>query len=481
MSTEFELLMIGSGLPESILAGTLSTSHSILQLDPNSLYGSFSWSTLSLSQLINWTHRPIGHFKNVSSDFSPKLLNKLKQARYAFTLQPTIATASGPLISTLIATQAAPQLSFQLIGHFARLPPQTDLPPITLPGSKHDLFTRSDLSLIDKRRLVRLFQNTLSSPGEPPPPEQSLADFLGKEPYSLSPEPIAQLTALALCTRPSSHASATQALDRLQLLLRSIGRYGSGTGPGSGFLLPQYGGPGEWVEGLVRASAVVGGAVQIVGRRICALRREPGTQNWTVEVEDGDEERLKFKARRLVIGADHAHLLPDLDEVLRGPVVYLIQRAVVVVEKAGLRVGFGVEPNEAGSGSSHTLLVIEMEEGADPVQVLIVGEGAECCPEGEVIIYLSKIVLPAASTTTTLDARAILEPALTRILTPSTAVLGQVFYTQEVFQEPRSPIDDVVVVSSWPENVEEAGLGRVADWASEHAEEMVKSKFEERA
>lgn len=359
----------------------MADRHRILQVEPTALYGSLSWSTFSLSQLIHWSTNHGDNFSRVQLDLTPLLRDRAgpsSSGRYAFTLQPALAAAAGPLIFTLISTQAAPQLSFQLIDGFARLPPSA--PIHLLPGSKHDLFTRSDLSLLDKRRLVRLFQHVIASTIPTDISNERLAGFLSREPYMLSSEPINQLAALALSTRYATAASASQALARLQTLLHSIGRYGTAntSSAGSGYLLPQHGGPGEWVEALVRASAVAGGAVQIVGRQINKLEQISGKE-WIIQLQD-DETPLHFTARHLIIGSDHAR---QLLASMESRVAYFVLRAIVVLNAIDIEILQLITTDDENSGTKHALVVVEMDNTSCPVQVLVVGEGAECCPAGE--------------------------------------------------------------------------------------------------
>lgn len=89
-----------------------------------------------------------------------------------------------------------------------------------------------------------------------------------------------------------------------------------------------------------------------------------------------------------------------------------------------------------------------------------------------VIMYLSTIIMPGQedSPQTVPDARPVLEPVIGRLLSSPSTVHGKVFYTQQVFEECLAPKEGCIVVNSWPEDVEQAGLGRVGDWATEHAQ-----------
>lgn len=182
----------------------------------------------------------------------------------------------------------------------------------SVPGSKEDIFKSKEISLIEKRRLMRFL--TFAA-----------ADFVGKKElegketmpfpgflksvFSLSEEISTVITySLAFCMSSAGECplqTSVQGFDiviieptlpslqRLQKYLRSGGRYGP-----SPFLIGHYGGIGDIAQGFCRAAAVSGG-VYILARKVTAIVQAqppsatsededsaPTTFNYAIHLED---------------------------------------------------------------------------------------------------------------------------------------------------------------------------------------------------
>ncbi|KAH9808746.1 GDP dissociation inhibitor-domain-containing protein [Melampsora americana] len=541
MNEEFENVIIGTGLTESILSSTINST-SILQIDPNPIYGSITYSTLSLSELINWSNqntiKPNSSFINRSIHHSNQLQTPSTSRKYHFNLIPTLLFTKSTLIKTFIQTGSSNSISFQLLNHLFYLNSNQTL--ISLPTSKHDLFN-SNLSLIEKRKLVKLFQSILnhsnpsnSSTSTSSQPfthpisidHQSLHDFLQSEPHQFSNSLISELNALSISPLHPFKSSKSKSIQRIQSLLNSIGTYGLTHGAASSFLLSQYGGTGEYVESLIRSSAINKGAVQIIGRKIKSLQRLP--QAWRIEIEGFENgNHLVFLAKRLIIGVDHLELL-NPSRIGSAEVLYFIHRAIVVVEEESLE--WEIKTFE----SKHTLFIIELEDQQNPIHALIVGSSSECCPDGEVIIYLSFV-----SEEESLNS--ILDEGLKKIIKADVKILLKLVYTQQVFRhaklnqnhqdqakeakgdedqakgdedqakgdEDQAKEDEhqdqdrenqdenqedqkesqgnqdenqaedpkLIILNNWPEEIEDCGLGRLTEWNCEYVEDLLQKEF----
>lgn len=170
---KFDYLVIGTGLCESMVAYHLAasnTSATVLQVDPNSYYGQ-SWAAIQLEQLQtgSFASSPASSFCTATTDRGSVSTDRPSQApssttnltSYALSLLPTLVPARGTFVDALISSNVAPYLSFQLLHHFILAQPDHSL--LSLPGSKHDLFRMAQLSLLDKRLLMRFFQSILDS------------------------------------------------------------------------------------------------------------------------------------------------------------------------------------------------------------------------------------------------------------------------------------------------------------------------------
>lgn len=310
LTRTFDYLILGSGLCESMIAHSLVTSHpssTLLQVDPNTFYGQ-SWAAVQLDQL----ESTVLSSSSSSIPLPPTSHPTTKSSSYAISLQPTLVPARGRFVNTLVSSNVAPYLSFQLLHAFILAQPDHTLLP--LPGSKHDLFRTQELSLIEKRLLMRFLQSILEPDGLLiPEPLQSLSDYLSRPPYSISNTKLSSVIA-ALSLAPTSDPPAQSVITRLRTLLTSIGRYPSPTVSvlPAALLLGEYGGGGEWVEGFVRAAAVTGRAIQVIGRPILSLEQSSDDdKRWTIRLGRqaghpcGGEDQLEFTAGRLLISQDY--------------------------------------------------------------------------------------------------------------------------------------------------------------------------------
>ncbi|BGP21900.1 hypothetical protein JCM10295v2_000777 [Rhodotorula toruloides] len=266
--THFNVLIAGTGLHESILAGALSKAgYSVLQLDSAPYYGT-EHASLSLTELHDWASSTRG--AEPSSPSPPADLSELSQ-RFALSLYPVLLRAKGPGLDLLVRSKVASYLQFGLLGGVG-LWQDGERGVARVPASKADVFNDATLSLVEKRRLTKLL---LFAAGEEPfeedkefvdsesHPDISFLDYLRKA-YSLTGVAASSLAyALALC---SSHSDrALPALRRIRSIIHAVGRYGP-----SPFLVGHYGGAGDLVGGFSRICAVWGGG-QILGRPLLPL------------------------------------------------------------------------------------------------------------------------------------------------------------------------------------------------------------------
>lgn len=167
-----------------------------------------------------------------------------------------------------------------------------------VPGSKEDIFKSKDISLIEKRRLMRFL--TFAAAGEfdgkkelDGRHETPFLEFL-QSVFSLSEETCSAIAySLAFCMSATGMSiipfhkhhlimipePTLLCLQRLQKFLRSSGRYGP-----SPFLIGHYGGIGDIAQGFCRAAAVSGG-VYILSRNVVSVTPTPSST--AVEPDNG--------------------------------------------------------------------------------------------------------------------------------------------------------------------------------------------------
>ncbi|KAJ3563993.1 hypothetical protein NP233_g8579 [Leucocoprinus birnbaumii] len=262
--SKFDVIILGTGLTESIVAAALSKwSFRVAHIDQNPYYGGEE-ASLNLEEFAKW----IDGISTVSGKFSngTRSVTVPPYARqYSICLCPTINPALGPFIDALIQSGVSKYSGFRLLERVAVYDGKGSFRAV--PGSKEDVFKNKDISLIQKRRLMRFltfaagdFEESNELQGKHDLP---FIQFL-ESVFSLSHELATVIAyALAYSSRPTDPTISV--LPRIQRYLRSVGRYGA-----SPFLVGHYGGVGEISQGFCRTAAV-SGAVYILGRQISTI------------------------------------------------------------------------------------------------------------------------------------------------------------------------------------------------------------------
>ncbi|KAJ7229209.1 GDP dissociation inhibitor-domain-containing protein [Mycena pura] len=271
----FDIIIVGTGLTESITAAALAKAgFRVAHIDENAHYGS-SQASLTFDELIQWQVAPPRGF----SSFFCSGGNIAQPRTYSISLSPSLIPSKGPLIEALVASGVAKYGGFRLVERVFVYDPSGTAKPV--PGSKEDVFKNKDISLIEKRRLMRFLQfaagdfenkTELKNHADSPFPE-----YL-KTVFSLNDEMTNAIAyALAYCLSPTDTTLA--ALHRLRRYLLSAGRYGA-----SPFLVGHYGSSGEIAQGFCRTAAV-SGAVYILGKNIESVTT-PSTSKHIIRLQD---------------------------------------------------------------------------------------------------------------------------------------------------------------------------------------------------
>ncbi|KAF8914120.1 GDP dissociation inhibitor-domain-containing protein [Gymnopilus junonius] len=265
---QFDVVVLGTGLVESITAAALSKAgYKVAHIDSNPYYGGEE-ASLSLEELAQWADSTSNSSTSSRFHHISRSVDIPTQSRqYAICLRPSVIPSVGPFISSLIMSGVAKYSGFRLLGSFSVYESSGRMKNV--PGSKEDIFKSKDISLIEKRRLMRFltfaagdFSGKKELEGKHDMP---FIQFL-QSTFSLSEETSGVIAySLAFCMSSSEPTLFT--LQRLQRYLRSAGRYGP-----SPFLIGHYGGIGDIAQGFCRASAVNGG-VYILARKVTKISR----------------------------------------------------------------------------------------------------------------------------------------------------------------------------------------------------------------
>ncbi|KAK0236135.1 GDP dissociation inhibitor-domain-containing protein [Armillaria nabsnona] len=430
----FDIVILGTGLVESITAAALSKAgFKVAHIDDNPYYGADE-ASLSLDEFIEWTDKDHDSFSAFSGTRT-----KLPHARqYSISLSPAVIPSVGPLISVLIASGVSRYGGFQLVERVGMF----DVASGTVkgvPGSKEDVFKNKDISLVDKRRLMR-FLMFASGEFEGKPElegreEIAFGEFL-KTVFMLNDETVAAIVyALAFCF--TAQDSTLRTLHRIRHYLRSTGRYGS-----SPFLVGHYGGSGEIAQGFCRTAAVAGG-VYILGRKMSSITYSDS--QYTVTLNDFPEP---LTCSIIISSATHLPSSPALHQrcvAVSSPASvsgYCIARCVAIIDQP-LSFGTKVRPTDEVTDAQRPLLDTgilvfppnSLTSSSTAAIAFVVGEGTQSTPKDRWILYLSMPVLPSE----TLSPEIILTPYLTAALqtSPSPTPLVPLF-TSFYLQSPPS-------------------------------------------
>ncbi|GJJ07809.1 hypothetical protein Clacol_002014 [Clathrus columnatus] len=427
METHFDVLILGTGLTQSITAAALSKAgHTVAHIDLENYYGG-DQASLTQEELIDWYKKRPSQNNFISS---AELLPFSRS--YSISLAPALIPSVGPLIDTIVGSGVSRYGRFKLLDASFVYDSSQTLAFRRVPGSKEDIFRARDISLIDKRKLMRFLQFALSNfenKQEIGENEGTAFDTFLKDKFDLdtiSREGI--VYALAHCQ--SGTEPTLSSITRLRDYLRSAGKYGN-----SPFLIGHYGGLGELAQGFCRACAVNGG-VYILGHKILSLKLPDESRSSPAAIElEGVPDTLTAD----IVIADQRHLLhADTGRPISSeePVPQCAYAIAILNRPIGVPVS--ISPEEETKGHPLDTCIVTFSPGSLPtgasavvVRALQVGEDTLSCPSGKYILYLWTKLLPLPSSMN--SSKGLLQPYLDALVQPD-AVEFSCFYT----------IDDVV-------------------------------------
>ncbi|THH08028.1 hypothetical protein EW145_g2982 [Phellinidium pouzarii] len=403
MDTHFHALVLGTGITESIAAAALSKAGlKVVHVDVNHYYGA-NEASLTSEELLKWIET-ISTDTDSLSEASASVFGELSHSprSYSLSLSPSVIVSTGPLISSLIGSGVSRYGGFNLLGNISVYSAAGFK---SVPGSKEEIFKSKELSLMDKRRLMRFltfaggdFENSPEIQGRE---NMHFLRFL-VDVFSLERRLASALAyALALCI--SDTELVIPALTRLKRYLRAAGRYGP-----SPFLVGQYGGMGELAQGFCRVAAVSGGTY-ILGHDIFSIDMISN------EAKSAVIHRLKLDSLPRDLTADIIISSPDIllkykksstdkfDECstvgLQACCILVVDGSITSIQKfdsTERTIDEAHTENSLGHSRSidSALLVFppgELPSGTaqGPVHVLLNGEGTLSCPRGRSILYFS--------------------------------------------------------------------------------------------
>lgn len=253
-----DVLILGTGLQELILAASLAwNGTSVLHIDSQNHYGDSS-STLTIEQLKKWTinvnAKKFPHYHQAQLYIPSKhYLSK----DYGIELSPKIMFCKSDLLSLLIKSRVYKYMEFQSISQFHTFE-NDDFQQQNLSNLTKPIFMDKSLSLATKRYLMKFLKFVLLDNSDPVKKELVLTnslipieEFLSIH-FKLAPTQINELIySIGLIVKKST--PTIDALAKIKRFLTSFDIYGNFP-----VMISKFGGPGEISQGFCRSAAVAG-------------------------------------------------------------------------------------------------------------------------------------------------------------------------------------------------------------------------------
>ncbi|KAF2403249.1 hypothetical protein EJ06DRAFT_541950 [Trichodelitschia bisporula] len=403
-NTEWDVLIAGTGLPQSLLALALSRSGKrVLHVDKNDYYGG-PQAVLSTQEAEAWvmnTNAGTSLFSDAAlsiptpnpSHGSPKL--SFPRA-YSLALAPQLIYTQSGLLSYLLSSKVYRQLEFLAMGSWWIYSPQalnleapSGSPPspgqlIRIPATREDVaFSDTGIDLRSKRAVMKVLRFVMDYENQAevwqPYSSKPLSDLLThclKLPSSLH----SLFLALTLTLDKPQRTTTSYALPRIARHLRSMGRLGAGFSA----VIPKWGGMSELTQVACRAGAV-GGGVYVLGKGITTLSTE--AESTSVLLGNHDTIRTKW-----IVGAPD-----DLGPCTGCPVsssvaAEITSRSIAIVSsslESLFPTTFEGSPKPAGAVVVFPVGSLGQSQHLqdNPVYLLVHSSDTGECPVGQSIIY----------------------------------------------------------------------------------------------
>ncbi|KAF2465886.1 rab geranylgeranyl transferase escort protein-like protein [Lindgomyces ingoldianus] len=313
--TEWDVLIVGTGLPQSLLALALSRSgKKILHIDENGYYGGTE-AAFSLQEAEEWEKHidedvSAAAFSNISITKSESAVSETTPSlsfsrAYSLALSPQLIYARSTLLQYLVSSKVYRQLEFLAVGSWWVYSAESDNmdngePSISsesgprhgrllkVPNGREDVFQDQVLDFKAKRALMRFLRFITEYEEQMEMWEdhrtKAFPTFLSEQ-FKIPITLHAPLLALTLSPSVSSQTTTEYALPRIARHLRSIGLFGAGFGS----VIPKWGGMSEITQVACRASAV-GGGVYVLGKRLSCI-------DGPTSADNSEEETSGFRLR----------------------------------------------------------------------------------------------------------------------------------------------------------------------------------------
>ncbi|KAJ0244399.1 Rab escort protein 1 [Hirschfeldia incana] len=418
--TTYDLIIVGTGVPSSILAAAASSSgNSVLHLDPNAFYGSH-FASLSLPDLSSFLHSnslsPLlpqsecHDFLSVNlvnrslyasveiSAFEPDILEEHSRRFNVDLCGPRAVFCADESINLMLKSGSNNYVEFKSVD--ASFVGDSSGEVRSVPDSRAAIFKDKSLALLEKSQLMKFFKLVQAHLAEHDEAtvkireedmESPFVEFLSK--MCLPPKiKSIILYGIAMLDYDQDNAETllktNEGIDRLALYITSIGRFSNALGA---LMYPIYG-QGELPQAFCRRAAVKG-CIYVLRMTVTALLLDKETGGYKgVRLASGQE----IFSQKLVldpcisVGLESLSSLTDQQkETLR----VLVPKAISKKEKIAR--GICIIRGSVKADISNALVVYPPKslfpEQLTAVRVLQLGSGLAVCPPDMHVLYLSTL------------------------------------------------------------------------------------------
>lgn len=389
LQKEFDLIVIGTGFQESVIAAAASrVGKTVLHIDEDEFYGGF-WASFNFETFMNHLEKnnkdesaiKIRNSKQkwIEGDFEINGWNKEKilkdSRRFNIDLIPKVKTnienyfknfsffyffqlnyCSGKLVELLISSNICRYTEFRAVDKVLTvLNGKLDI----VPGSRADIFNKKNVTVIEKRLLMKFITQCVEEDKREDdfkafPDDGKFVDLMKQQRLT---DNLIHYILYSMCMG-SCEMTFKEGLEKLKIYLTSIGRYGN-----TPFLFPMFG-CGEIPQCFCRLCAVFGG-IYWLGQPINEIS-VTSAENPEVKIKFGDEE---ITAKKLVCGMSRCKELPSHE---------FMSRAVIITSSP---VG-GKDVSSEVDGGGAVLLYHPIEGRNDGVTMIQLSHYTNCIAKG---------------------------------------------------------------------------------------------------
>ncbi|KAF7458148.1 Rab GDP dissociation inhibitor [Cryptosporidium felis] len=434
----WDVLIIGTGVIESVIASGLSLrGYSVLVIDSNATYGGIM-NTVKFPAIHDWLSDSPKHISpcfEVSSfsekELDPIAYTSLSEAeleglsRIYIDLVPKVLFSRGNLVNLIISCGISGYLDFQGIEDvfYAEKAEQGSATLTRTPYSKKDIFASSDLGLVEKRQIMRLFggisdvleiskiENKMdldfvsdpfrtpayisNAQNRPTPRRPELSSFSDFQDHWRLSDRVMDLVRYNVVFN-SHYQNDLYDWERdfvkyFSLLISSLNQHGC---IGTPFLYPNYG-TCDLAQSFSRLAAVKG-STQRLGTSISRVSRQEDN-SWEVYLEPGNSNLEKTRCKLLLgsLNSVSTHFERDLRRIdlVENKVLccflILTQPLVSYKHKDGKasKKGLSITSMKTTANQSESV-----DSNIDIVYLFQCDYSTGCCPPGYYILYANKLL-----------------------------------------------------------------------------------------